>query len=340
MTGVEGWEGDAPARPRRGLLRWLVFTALVGLAFAATVVALNSGIYSAAGFVDRYLDALDRRDLAVALEMPGVTVPKGASRAALERDALSGLGPHRVVADRDVGAGRHRVTVEYRLGGAPLRSEFVVHAAPPVFLLFGGWRFDESPIARLGVTVQGDDGFRINGVPVDGAEPVEPGVWALDLAVLSPARLVLDQQSRFLTSDEVPVDVTAPSATATVEVRANERFVEDVQGEVDRFLDGCAEQQVLQPAGCPFRKLLDDRILAPPTWSIVSYPQIGIEPQVTDGTFTWAVPAAEGTARISARVLSLFDGTVADLNEDVPFRVAYVLAISEDGDIEIRPVSP
>lgn len=340
MTGVEGWEGDAPTRPRHELLRWLVFTALVAVAFAAVVLALNSGVYSAAAFVGRYLDALDRRDLAVALEMPGVTVPEGASRAALERDAMPGLGGHRVVSDRDLGAGRHRVTVEYRLGGGPLRSDFLVGAAAPVFLLFNGWRFDESPVARLAVTVQGDDGFRINGVPVTGAEPAEAGIWALDVAVLSPARVVLDQQSRFLTSGKVPVDVTGSSATATVEVRANERFVEEVQDEVDGFLDECAKQQVLQPAGCPFRKLLEDRILEPPTWTIASYPQVGIEPQVTDGAFGWAVPAAEGTAHIRARVLSLFDGTVTDLDEDVPFRVAYVLAMSEDGDVEIRPVTP
>ena len=338
-----GWEGDAPRASRRDLVRWIVFTALVPVAFAAVVLALNAGIYSAAGFVDRYLDALDRRDLAVALEMPGVSVPEGASRAALRREAMPGLARHRVVSDRDEGGGRHRVTVEYRLGGAPLMTEFLVRAGAPAFLLFNSWRFEESPVVRLAVTVHGDDAFRLNGVPIDGAEPAEPGVWTLDVAVLSPARVVLDQESRYLTADDVAVDVTSHSepAQARVEVRANDAFVETVQDEVDEFLDGCAAQKVLQPAGCPFRKILEDRILDAPEWSIESYPRIRIEPRVSeDGTFAWTVPPADGTAHIRVRVLSLFDGSVVDLDEDVPFRVAYVIALRDDGGLDIRAVQP
>ncbi len=338
-----GWEGDAPRASRRGLVRWIVFTALVPVAFAAVVVALNTGIYSAGGFVDRYLDALARRDVAVALEMPGVSVPEGTSRAALQREAMPGLGEHRVVSERDEGGGRHRVIVEYRLGDATVRTEFLVRSAAPLFLLFNGWRFEESPVARLAVTVHGDDAFRLNGVPIDGAEPAEPGVWTLDVAVLSPARVVLDHDSRYLTADDVTVDVTSPSrpAAASVEVRANDVFVESVQDEVDEFLDGCAAQKVLQPAGCPFRKILEDRILDAPEWSITSYPRIGIESRVAeDGTFAWVVPPTDGTAHIRVRVLSLFDGSVFDLDEDVPFRVAYVLAMRDDGGLDIRAVQP
>lgn len=337
------WEGDAPRASRRSQTRWIVFTALIPVAFAAVVVALNSGIYSAAGFVERYLDALDRRDLAVALEMPGVTVPAGASTVPLARDAMSGLEGHRVLSDVAVSDGAHRVTVEYDLGSGPERTEFLVRPSTPLFLLFNGWRFAESPIAAVPVTVLGDDGFRINGIEVEDAEPVEPGVWVEQLAVLSPSRIVLDQDSRYLAADDVTVDVAGPAQTpeATVEVRANDDFVETVQDEVNGFLDACADQQVLQPAGCPFRRTLDDRILEAPEWSIASYPVIGIEPLVTpDGTFTWAVPATEGTAHIRVRVLSLFDGTVSDLDEDVPFRVAYLLGLRDDGGLDIRAVRP
>ncbi|WP_210479962.1 hypothetical protein [Naasia sp. SYSU D00948] len=338
-----GWEGDARRASRRDLTRWIVFLALVPVAFTAVVVALNSGIYSAAGFVDRYLDALQRRDLATALELPGVEVPQGVSTAALQRDALPGLAGHRVVSDTDEGGGLHRVLVEYRAGDSPARTEFLVRASAPTFLVFQGWRFEESPVGRLAVTVRGDEHFRLNGEQIEGAEEVGPGVWALELAVLSPARLVLDHDSRYLTAEEVAVDVPSASAPAeaTVEVRAGDVFVETVQAEVDEFLDGCAKQEVLQPAGCPFRKVLDDRILGAPRWSIASYPRIGIQPQVLDdGTFAWTVPPTEGTAHIRVSVLSLFDGSVSELDEDVPFRVAYVLALRDDGGLDIRAVQP
>src|SRR4051812_19304667 len=90
-----------PPRPRSrtAVARWVALTALVPVAFAIVVLALNSGVYSAGGFVSRYLDALDRRDVAVALETPGVRIPVGTSTAALRRDALPGLGGHRIVSD-------------------------------------------------------------------------------------------------------------------------------------------------------------------------------------------------------------------------------------------------
>src|SRR5829696_407645 len=100
---MAGGEGDAfPERPDglpRGVLPWLVLTALVPVAFAIVVLALNTGYYSAGGFVSRYLDALQRRDLAVALETPGVSLADGASDAALTRETMGSIGRHRIVAD-------------------------------------------------------------------------------------------------------------------------------------------------------------------------------------------------------------------------------------------------
>lgn len=337
-----GGDGDSalpqPDSSRGAMWPWLALTLLVPVAFAVVVIALNSSVYSAGGFVSRYLDALARKDIAVALETPGVVPPAGASTAALRREALSGLGDHRIVADVDEGGGTHRITAEYGLGGSVRRGEFVVRGAAPAFVVFQGWRFAESPVAQLHVTVLHDSGFRINGYEWrDGATVRDQRV--VDLAVLSPAAVVLDQESRYLRAEPVPVtlDDARNLAEATVDVRANDAFRQAVQTEVNSFLGTCAAQHVLQPAGCPFRRVLDDRVLEAPAWSIVSYPRIGIEPGIgDDGVFGWFVPPTPGTAHIVVKVVSLFDGTVSVVDEDVQFTVLYRIAIREDGGLDLR----
>jgi hypothetical protein len=335
-------EDDGPPRHGRGsLLGWAVLTALVPVAFAIVVVALNLTVYSAGGFVARYLDALERKDVAVALETPGVTAPVGTSTAALQRTALSGLGRHRIVSDVDAGEGIRRVTAEYELGGSSARTEFLVAAAPPGFLLFNGWRFDESPVARVRVTVLHDTGLRVNGAGVPDATPTSTGDGTVDLAVLTPSHLVLDQKSRYLVAKPMTVDVTdaEAGAEATIDVQANAEFTASVQREVDAFLDDCATQRVLQPAGCPFRRLLEDRVQDEPQWSIVSYPDIAIEPGVgDDGAFAWFVPPATGVAHIRVEVVSLFDGSVSTLDEDVDYEVLYAITLREDGGLDIRGI--
>ncbi|MCU1437449.1 MAG: hypothetical protein JWP66_536 [Naasia sp.] len=321
-------DGGAAPIPRAPLVRWLALCVLVIGAFLGVVSALNTGVYSAGGFVARYLDALQRRDLAAALTTPGVTVPSGLSAAALDRDALVGPTETRIVrvlADPD---GSRTVTAAYELAGRPHHSDFRVEPAAPLFLLFSGWRFAETPVGSLEVEVQGGSGFRVNGLAADaGAD------GRVRLAVLSPTLAVLDQQNRYVVADRQPVPIVGTAPTiAVVELRASDAFVASVQEEVDDFLDACAEQDVLQPAGCPFRRLLEDRVIERPDWSIASYPEIDIV-RAEEG---WLVPPASGAAHITVDMVSLFDGTVSTVDEDVPFEVSYRITLRDDGGVEIR----
>ena len=323
------------------MLGGIAATVAVLLAFAAVVLALNAGTYSAGGFVTRYLDALARRDLAVALTTPGVELPAGASRAALTREGLGRLGDHRIVGDRDDGEGRHIVTAEYRLGSATRRSDFVVEAGPRIALFFAGWRFAESPATTLDVSALHASSFRVNGVSVSGA-PLGPGGGATSgsttsLAVLSPGAFVIDEDSRYLRAAPVTLEVTGAVPTAgTVDIRASNAFDEAVRTEVRNFLDRCATQQILRPGGCPFGKEVQDRVTGAPTWSIAGYPEIDLQPGATPaGDFAWTT-ASGGVAHIRVDVMSLFDGTRSTLDEDVPFTAAYAVTIRSDGGLDIR----
>ncbi len=85
--------------------RWGVVFGVLLLAFAGTVVTLNSTLYSAAGFVSSYLDALSRHDMEGALALPGVEHPAEALPDLLVPDAMGPLRSYSLVSDEGVGPG-------------------------------------------------------------------------------------------------------------------------------------------------------------------------------------------------------------------------------------------
>jgi hypothetical protein len=295
------------------------------------VIALNATLYSPTGFVDRYLSAIDRRDLASALEMPGVEVPEGADATLLTRVGTVPVDSARVVDTTETGD-VVTVRVEWTDQGVTGTLDLAVRPAAPTLGVFNGWRFAETPLTVIPVSVSGAAQIRANGVALDAVSAGD-GVATADAAALAPSRLTLDLDTRLLVAPPVLTVAGSGEAPATVAAQATPEFIGSVQKELDAFLDQCATQQVLQPAGCPFGTFVQDRLLAPPTWTMVDYPQVSLRPGGEVGT--WTMPTTGGTAKVSGEILSLFDGSRSALDEAVPFTVGYDIVIDSAGNITI-----
>lgn len=311
---------------------WMILLALLVGAFATTVLVLNNTIFSASGFANSYLSALQRHDLDEALSTPGVLGSSIAKNDLLVPAALGSLDHIRMVSDVNEGAGIHTVTFEFELDGIAGRSVFQIQSTGHRLGLFDTWSFLQSPMAILAITPLHDARFTVNGVGlVSGAGPGSP----VPYQVLIPGRYVLDHESRYLEAESVAVMALTPGTInrVSVDVRASAGFVEQVQDEVNGFLDDCTTQTVLFPTGCPFGQELSNRVVSTPVWSMASYPEVTIEPGPEQGT--WVIPNAQGAAHLTVDVRSLFDGTLSTFDEDVPFTLNWVLTI--DGDqVDIR----
>lgn len=306
---------------------WGVLLALVLGAFAATVAILNNTVFSASGFVGSYLSALQRHDLGEALSTSGVLGSASARNDLLVPEALGEIDEIRLVSDVDQGAGVHLVTYEFELDGTPGNSAFQVESTGPRLGFFSTWSFVQSPMAVLRVTPLHDSAFSVNGVEVVSDAGANNQVA---YQVLAPGLYVVDHESAYLEADAVPIVVTNPSSVTpvTVDIRASAQFVEQVQKEVDDFLDNCTTQTVLFPTGCPFGQELSNRVVSEPVWSMARYPEVTIEAGPEPGT--WVIPNAQGAAHLLVDVQSLFDGTQSTFDEDVQFALSWVLTI--DGD--------
>lgn len=339
-----------PARSRR-LAVDLTILAVIGAVLVAAVgagtLALYREFYSPSAFVERYLSLLAEGRAADALAVPGVSVdsatlagaglPESASDALLRRDALTTLTDVVITGERPDGDVTH-VDVTYSVGSRSAATVFEVESAGWIGVA-PAWRFAESPLATLTLVVRGSQTFAVNGFELDkrqvspmgaDAEPLEP----VSLLVFSPGLYRVSVENALASTDGVDVLADAPLTDVPLDLQAEAtaEFVTAVQDEVDDFLDACAAQQVLNPTGCPFGFTVFNRILAPPTWTIVDYPSVALVPSGAD----WAMTTVDAVAHIDVDIQSLFDGSVTSVSEDVPFRIDAQIVVQPDGTASIR----
>ncbi|MFF1632354.1 hypothetical protein [Leifsonia sp. NPDC058248] len=340
----------AALSPRtRVVLLWSGVALLLLLAFAAAVGALQRSLYSAGGFASSYVESLAAHDLRAALAMPGAApteaslraqgLPPTPSRELLRADVLPTLTDIRVLNDDDLGTGEHLVEVQAKADGHPVTARFSVRQTGAVLGLLPTWRFGATPLTVAHITVEHADTFTVGGHTLEPraaeAQPVGSFSVAADYLVFAPAVYVLGHTSKYLDAQPVTLTASSPGRQLDVSVVAdpNNAFVADVEKQLNGYLDDCAKQHVLQPTGCPFGVVIDDRVEGQPSWSIVKYPMVSI----VAGPSGWMMPDAQGIAHLSVTVQSLFDGTVSKRERDEAFTVSLssIVIRDDDGSLDI-----
>lgn len=323
---------------------------LLGGAFLAALGGLNQTLYGAPAFIERYLGAIANDDIVSAAATPGVRLDEDELAAAglpadistaMLRSGVVHSGPEdvRVVSDVAHDDGSHTVTASYRLESAIVETAFDVRPIAPLYGVLHRWEFATSPLAVIEVTAAHSPLFTVGSLKLDAratksGDELAAFTQQASYLAIAPAVYEFGYESTLL--EAVPVQIVAePGATVpvTVEALPTDAFVERVQAKVDEYLeDQCATQTVLQPAGCPFGVVIDDRVVSEPTWTIVSSPEVTLAP----GESAFVMPATPGVARITVEVQSLFDGSFSTLEQDEGFTLALDATVRPDGSISIQ----
>lgn len=339
-------------RRRRKLAFDLTVLGVVGVLFlgaaGATSAVLYRELYSPTAFVLDYLDLLADGRAADALRVPGVAttsteltaadLPSDASSALLRSSTLTPLSDLEPVSEQTDADGTTSVTVAYRVGGHAGETTFEVERDDDAGGILPRWRFAQSPLAVIELGVRGSMQFEVNGFEIDkrqvspdgaDADPLEP----VPMLAFSPGLYSITVDTAATTSPGVAVLSDTPLAEIPVSFQAEptDEFIGVVQREVDTFLADCATQKVLQPTGCPFGYYVRNRIVEPPTWSIEEGPVVTLEP---DGA-GWAITRTQAVAKIDVQIQSIFDGSVYDVTELVPFFLTGRITILPDGTASI-----
>nr|WP_295576360.1 hypothetical protein [uncultured Microbacterium sp.] len=325
-----------------GVVGVLLVAALTG-----TGAYLYQQLYSPTAFVLGYLDLLSQGRAADALAVPGVPIdsadltaarlPETASEALLRRDALAPLND--ITAEKvEVEDGVTAVTVSYSSGPFEGTSTFQVEQNGWIGVA-PSWRFAQSPLAVIDLTVRGAMQFRVNGFEVDKRQVSPEGVDADPLAsvpllVFSPGLYALSVDTPISESKGVAVFSDTPQAQVPVDLQTEPtpEFVDVVQEKVEGFLTACADQRVLQPTGCPFGIDVKNRIVDLPAWAIAQQPTVALAP---DGA-NWLIRRTQAVAQVDVVIQRIEDGSTWPLSEEVPFFIDGTVTILPDGTASIE----
>lgn len=333
-------------RPRRGELLAIITVGVLLLAGGASAgLALARDAFSASAFVETYLRAVETRDVATALSMPGV-MPDGVTRqdfiaqpnnVLLNAAAMSPDLDFTIVGE-DTVQNVHYVTVSSSALGAR-DIVFSVTPAGAVAGIFPQWRFTTSPLGALDIKTNHATFFSVNGFgPIDMAA-VDASIAPQDFAaagsfsVFAPGIYDLEISSSALTSESVATQLVEPGSSSDVSLDAEPTpaFIDRVQQEVDDFFDSCVRQRVLLPSGCPFGIAIENRVSGEPVWGVATYPQVGLRP----GASGWEIIPMSLSLTFDANIQSLFDGSVTTVHEDIPLTISGSVVLTASGDVSV-----
>src|SRR5690606_12309006 len=111
---------------------------LLVVAFITAVVVLNQTVYTPAGFVRGYLDALARHDVRAALTLAGPLPSSSAVADLLVAEVLGDLESYSAT-ETSAQGGVHTVGVEYVADGRDGRTSFRVEQTGTVLAMFPTW---------------------------------------------------------------------------------------------------------------------------------------------------------------------------------------------------------
>lgn len=292
----------------------LIALGIVAL-WLVSVLTLNLTINSPSGYVSSYLSALESGNYGLAARQAGLTeVPRVTP--------LKGeLSDSRIISQAVLDNGDIVVEANFTLGGAEESTFFVLRASEPILFFFTSYQFAEPPIARLELSVMGDNRIVINSTELSIARLGVPP----SISVLVPGVYDGSLDTEWLRSEVTRVLAVGQGSTNSLRVvlEPTPQLVDRTREAIEDFLDDCADQGVLQPVSCPFGITVTDRVVGTPEWTILDYPDVSL--RLGADRVTWAVVASRGTAQVEVQVQSLFDGKIDATDDTIAFTMLGVV---------------
>ncbi|WP_315279344.1 hypothetical protein [Kocuria carniphila] len=306
---------------------WLFLIVLSVAAAAVTIALVNKYQYGPETDVKAYFDALQAGDGAAALGALNAEVPDS-NAALLDGEPLEAAAEK--LDDVEIStvsstSDQAVVRADYTLDGQEHSSEFTLHPADTQWGFFTVWDFDRTTLPTMHVTMAGSTAVDING------ESVALTDSARDFAVFYPGIYTGSYTSPMVTAEPEQTLVTDPDAETdlTLDASPSDELKSQASEQIKTYLDTCAEQDTLYPAGCPFSYEFSGRVQDSVKWSIIEYPTTEIRlsgPNVD----RWGLMDAPGTAKIEFTSVNLLDGKTSQVSEEVSFTFKGTLEVTEE----------
>ncbi len=239
--------------PTRVAAIWAAALVLLAVVAASVIILVNHTVFGPGQKVRELQAHLAAGEGAQALGLLNATVPEG-NGLLLDGDGLRAASAE--IKDFTVGkpepipgSGKVvRVTASYTVHGTAQQTSYSLRSDGRRWLFFDRWGFVPSILPTVEVSASTTNEVDINALPA----PLENGKTTVP--VFAPAVVNAGFETPNFVADSRGIAVTDPNAQGTaVKLRTEptKALVDEVNGQIKKYLDDCASQQVLMPASCP-----------------------------------------------------------------------------------------
>ncbi|GAA1346507.1 hypothetical protein [Arthrobacter roseus] len=316
----------------RVLTAWLLALLLAVAVGALTIFLVNSRVFGPEQQIRHYFEALKDGSGEEALGILNAPAPK-ANPSMLDgpalRSAAASIDNLEVGDPEASGGNRVIVPVTYTVDNVEANSSYILENTGTRWLFFDTWTFVAAPLPTMQLSVINQNTATLNGTTVAMPEGQN------SFAVFYPGKYESHYTSEYFAApaQSTVVATRQDKDRIALATRATDKLRDDVGQQVKKFLDECALQKVLQPAGCPFAFDTENRIVGNIKWNITEYPEIVIEPN--DGN--WIMRPLSGTALLTTTQQDLFTGQIIPLTIESHFSFTARLDVT-DSNITVTPV--
>ena len=306
------------------------------MAFAA-IALVNHNTFGPAQKVNELHRHLSHGDGAAALGLLQATVPKG-NALLLDGEGLKAASA--AVKDFTVGkpeevAGaedRAAVTASYSIHGVQQETTYQLERTGRSWLFFENWSIVPSTLPTVAISANTTNEVVVNSRPV----PLVKGKTTVPVFV--PAVIDTSFATPNFRADSRGLAVTGFSKKATevkLRTQPTKKLLDEVNKQITEYLDSCAKQQVLMPAGCPMSYSTSARVRSDSIhWSILDYPSAEIV--AYDGS--WALRPLAVKARLEVTEQDLRTGRYTEQTVDDSFGFTAALEANTT-KVRVTPVS-
>ncbi|MCH8560101.1 hypothetical protein [Nesterenkonia sp. DZ6] len=326
-------------RSRRGLL--VAWAAALVLALAAGGVAIwqvSERIYTPGHTAQEYWDSITRGSGSEALgffDPAALDAAEGAPMDSLllDGDALarSAAGIENTRFEEDPGQ-QGRAMMQFDIEGESFETQLPMESQQNTLAFFPDWELTAASMSQLQIDVPGAAAGGIAQITVNG-EPVNLEDDSATLRTYVPAVVEIAVDSEWLVGasryvvvqDAGEGDDDGQAHQITLELQASEAAQDLLQEEVGAYLDGCADQQVLMPAGCPMGINTPNQVVTESiSWRMP-------EPEGLTLDFAeegWETPGADMSATVTFDSRHFHDGASLEESHQVDFALSIEVGAS------------
>lgn len=316
---------------------WAAVLVLLAVAAVSVITLVNHNVFGPGNKVKELQAHLVAGDGSAALGLLQAKVPKG-NGLLLDgeglRAASSGIKDFSVGKPEPVpGSGKVvQVTASYNVQGVAKQTNYQLQSTGRNWLFFDRWEFVPSILPTVQITANTTNAVRINDLPA----PLNKG--ATTVPVFTPAVINAGFETPNFEAATRGIVVTNPDAQGTkVKLRTEptKALLKDVNGQIKKYLDDCASQQVLMPANCPMSYSTAARVRSDSIhWNITGYPKA----EIVSYNGEWVLRPLSVKTRLDLTEQNLRTGVYTERSVDDEFGFTAVLKVSTT-KARVTPVS-